>query len=396
MIDNDDFFVEVDSCQLCEAGQNVSGDVCLHHKTDDRIITVLSDGAGSGVGASVVASVIASMVISYARLDEDMMRAARTVIGTFARGDRLSDLRQATFTIVNITPYDGVVRIVEFENPRVVVMRGDRILDLTRCRQPVDCPDGSTIDIFLTRFTAGVEDRIVAYTDGVIQSGAGSRRMPDGWGDGGVAGMLAQSVAADPGISAGELARRVVWHAEMNDLFVVKNDMSCTVVYFRRPRKVLVVTGPPFDGDKDAMLAERVRSFDGKVIVSGGTTAQILSRELGREVSQVLRRDPSGLPPESSMEGCALVTEGVLTLGRVKGLLDTMKSSRVEPKGIDSRYVALLLDGDQIEFIVGTRVNTQHHDPNLPVEIELRRGVVRDIARTLETKFMKRVSISYI
>ncbi len=396
MIDNDDFFVEVDSCQLCEAGQNVSGDVCLHHKTDDRIITVLSDGAGSGVGASVVASVIASMVISYARLDEDMMRAARTVIGTFAPGDRLSDLRQATFTIVNITPYDGVVRIVEFENPRVVVMRGDHILDLTRCRQPVDCPDGSTIDIFLTRFTAGVEDRIVAYTDGVIQSGAGSRRMPDGWGDGGVAGMLAQSVAADPGISAGELARRVVSHAEMNDLFVVKNDMSCTVVYFRRPRKVLVVTGPPFDGDKDAMLAERVRSFDGKVIVSGGTTAQILSRELGREVSQVLRRDPSGLPPESSMEGCALVTEGVLTLGRVKGLLDTMKSSRVEPKGIDSRYVALLLDGDQIEFIVGTRVNTQHHDPNLPVEIELRRGVVRDIARTLETKFMKRVSISYI
>ena len=58
--------------------------------------------------------------------------------------------------------------------------------------------------------------------------------------------------------------------------------------------------------------------------------------------------------------------------------------------------MALLLDGDQIEFIVGTRVNTQHHDPNLPVEIELRRGVVRDIARTLETKFMKRVSISYI
>lgn len=396
MTDNDNFFVEVDSCQLCEAGQNVSGDVCLHHKTEDRIITVLSDGAGSGVGASVVASVIASMVISYARLDEDMMRAARTVIGTFARGDRLSDLRQATFTIVNITPYDGVVRIVEFENPRVVVMRGDGIVCLPRRRQPVDCPDGSTIDIFITKFTATVEDRIVAYTDGVIQSGAGSRRMPDGWGESGVAETLMWSVATEPDISAGELARRVVSHAETNDLFAVKNDMSCTVVYFRRPRKVLVVTGPPFDSDKDAMLAERVRSFDGKVIVSGGTTAQILSRELGREVSQVLRRDPSGLPPESTMEGCALVTEGVLTLGRVKGLLDTMKSSHIEPKGIDSRYAALLLDGDQIEFIVGTRVNTSHHDPNLPVEIELRRGVVRDIARTLETKFMKRVSISYI
>ncbi len=396
MIDNGEFFVEVDSCQLCEAGQNVSGDVCLHHKTDDRIITVLSDGAGSGVGAGVVASVIASMVISYARLDEDMMRAARTVIGTFARGDRLSDLRQATFTIVNVTPYDGAVRIVEFENPRVAVMRGAAILDLPRRAQPVECPDGSTIDIYITKFTAAVEDRIVAYTDGVIQSGEGSRRMPGGWGEKGVADMLADSVAANPGVSAGELARSVVAHAETNDLFVAKNDMSCTVVYFRRPRKVLVVTGPPFDSDKDAMLADRVRSFDGKVIVSGGTTAQILSRELGREVSQVLRRDPSGLPPESTMEGCALVTEGVLTLGRVKGLLDTVKSSHIEPKGIDSRYAAMLLDGDQIEFIVGTRVNTQHHDPSLPVEIELRRGVVRDMARTLETKFMKRVSVSYV
>ena len=396
MIDNDDFFVEVDSCQLCEAGQNVSGDVCLHHRTDDRIITVLSDGAGSGVGANAIASVIASMVISYARLDEDMMRAARTAISTFARGDRLFDLRQATFTIVNVTPYDGTVRIVEFENPQVTVMRGADNLPLPRRTQPVDCPDGSTIDIFLTKFNATVEDRIVVYTDGVTQSGADTRRMSGGWGREGVARMLRECVAASPEISAGELARSVVSRAETNDLFAVKNDMSCTVVYFRRPRKVLVVTGPPFDSDKDAMLADKVRSFDGRVIVSGGTTAQILARELGREVSQVLRRDPSGLPPESIMEGCALVTEGVLTLGRVKGLLETMKSTRIEPKGIDSRYVAMLLDSDYIEFIVGTRVNTSHHDPNLPVEIELRRAVVRDMARALESKFMKRVSVTYI
>ena len=63
---------------------------------------------------------------------------------------------------------------MEFENPRVVVMRGDHIPSISRgAVSRSDCPDGSTIDIFLTRFTAGVEDRIVAYTDGVIQSGAG-------------------------------------------------------------------------------------------------------------------------------------------------------------------------------------------------------------------------------
>ncbi len=397
MSSTDGFFVEVDCTQLRESGQSVSGDVWLHHKTDNRIITVLCDGAGSGVKANVVASVIASMVVNYARLDKDVVKAAQTAINTFACSGGSSDnLRKATFTIINITPYDRQVRIAEFDNPRVIIMRGTEILEPERKRHVITATCGASIDMYETVFTAEVEDRIVLFSDGVAQSGVNTRRMPDGWGVEGVRHLVLQSVENDSFISAQRLSRSVVSHAEMNDLFVVKNDMSCLVTYFRRPRKVLVVTGPPFDGDKDKLLAQEVASFDGKIIVSGGTTAQILSRELGRELSVVMKRDPSGLPPASEMEGCDLITEGVLTLGRVKALLETMKNSRVDIKGLDARYVRLLLEGDEIYFIVGTRVNTVHHDPNLPVEIELRRSVVKDIARELETKFMKRVVIKYI
>lgn len=396
MSDSGDFFVEVDCSRLSCSGQRVSGDVCLHHKTDKRIITVMSNGSDSGIKANAVASVIASMIIGYARMDEDMLRAVQTAVGTFARGGRNDDMRWAAFTIIDVTTYDGRVRIVEFGTPGTVVMRGDRVVDLPRRREAVTCADGSKIELLTADFAARVEDRITAYTDGVVRSGSNTRRMPGGWGADGVVDFLVRSVRNDSGVSAAHLARSVTECARTNDLFEAKNDMSCCVVYFRRPRKVLVVTGPAFDGDKDGALAEMVRSFDGNVIVSGGTTARILSRELGRELSVVMRRDVSGLPPESVMEGCALVTEGVLTLRRVKGLLETMNSSHAEGKGLDARYVRLLLEGDEIDFVVGTRVNSVHHDPKLPVEIELRRSVIKDIARVLENKFMKRVRVTYV
>ncbi len=37
-----------------------------------------------------------------------------------------------------------------------------------------------------------------------------------------------------------------------------------------------------------------------------------------------------------------------------------------------------------------------HQDPNLPVELEIRRSVMKKIARILEEKFLKEVSLKYI
>ena len=50
----------------------------------------------------------------------------------------------------------------------------------------------------------------------------------------------------------------------------------------------------------------------------------------------------------------------------------------------------------EIDFIIGTRINIAHQDPNLPIELEIRRTVVRRIARVLEEKFLKQVSMKFI
>ena len=49
------------------------------------------------------------------------------------------------------------------------------------------------------------------------------------------------------------------------------------------------------------------------MILCGGTTADIVARELNRTiVDELIFEDPE-LPPESFLEGIDLVTEGILT-----------------------------------------------------------------------------------
>jgi len=58
--------------------------------------------------------------------------------------------------------------------------------------------------------------------------------------------------------------------------------------------------------------------------------------------------------------------------------------------------VRLLLESDKIFLINGTRINVAHQDPSLPVELEIRRTVVKNIVTLLEEKFLKEVDLSYI
>jgi hypothetical protein len=72
---------------------------------------------------------------------------------------------------------------------------------------------------------------------------------------------------------------------------------------------------------------QKVSEFDGKVILSGGTTADIIARELNRKiVDELIFEDPE-LPPESFLEGIDLVTEGILTLQKASEIIRTYNNS---------------------------------------------------------------------
>jgi hypothetical protein len=60
------------------------------------------------------------------------------------------------------------------------------------------------------------------------------------------------------------------------------------------------------------------------------------------------------------------------------------------------KVVKLLLQHDSIDIIVGTRINWAHQDPEQPLELELRKFVVKRIVKMLTYKFFKKVTVEYI
>jgi len=56
----------------------------------------------------------------------------------------------------------------------------------------------------------------------------------------------------------------------------------------------------------------------------------------------------------------------------------------------------LLLESDSILFLVGTKINEAHQDPTHPMELEIRRNLIKRIARMLERKYLKDTYVRYI
>ena len=140
--------------------------------------------------------------------------------------------------------------------------------------------------------------------------------------------------------------------------------------------------------------ANLITRFDGTKIISGGTSADIVARELGRRITTDLGRfRRSALPPISHMEGIDLVTEGILTLTETLNLLEGKPASSGDSATLLRDH---LLDSDVVHILVGTKVNQAHQDPSLPIELEIRRSLMRRIATTLESRYFKEVTLEFI
>ncbi len=391
-----DFYIEVNSQQRNHDGEKICGDVFLNKyvKEEDRVIAVLSDGMGHGVKANILATLTSTMALNFTREHKEVDRIAEIIMNTLpVCSERM--IAYATFTIVDIESR-GKVNILEYDNPLTIILRGNQIFDPSWKIVVLEKGKHSGKILKTCTFMPEKEDRIIVCSDGASQSGMGSEAFPFGWERDHIAAYAAILVTSEHSISASMLAGKIVTMAHKNDGYKAKDDISCAVIYFREPRKLLLSTGPPYEKEKDKDLAAKVKGYEGKVILCGGTTADIVARELNRTIIDDLIFEDPELPPESFIEGIDLVTEGILTLQKVNEILKTFNNSVRLGKGPADKIVKLLMESDEIHFIIGTRINIAHQDPNLPVELEIRRTVIKRIARLLEEKWLKKISFEYI
>ena len=388
-------FIEVDYCQRAKSGQLISGDIFLSEivKQDGRVVSVLCDGLGSGVKASVLATMTATMALKFAASTMDICQSAEIIMDTLP----VCSVRQisySTFTIVDMAS-TGETRIIEHGNPPFLLIRPRGELSMQKVtllpqRWKERIISYSTFDVQR-------EDRIIFFSDGITQAGTGDFRTPFGWGLENVEKFARERIDENPTISARELARLLVAKAAEIDGLTVKDDITCAVIYLRSPRQLLVLTGPPFSRVHDQQLAMMAVCTPGRKVICGGTTANIISRQLKRAIhDDVEQPSDAKIPPLARMKGFDLVTEGMLTLSEVQHLLEEGFTPEETRNNAAVQLATMLLDSDIVKFVVGTSINEAHQDPEFPIELDLRRNIVKRIARLLESKYMKKALIQYI
>lgn len=390
------FFIEVGVLQKNHIGERICGDVFLTRKIkeENRTVIVLSDGMGHGVKANLLATLTATMAINFTAEHKDVHKIAEIIMNTLPVCSERK-ISYATFTIIDIED-NGQTTIINYDNPECIIVRDNEEFKPDWHTIKLDSEDKRSNEIQACTFKSLKEDRIVMLTDGITQSGLGKGKYLLGFGWDNARDMVLSQITAHPDISATRLASVIVNRAHSNDEYQSKDDISSVVVYFREPRKLLLCSGPPFDKERDEYLGNKIKEFNGKKIICGGTTADIISEKLDIPIEDTLEFDDPDLPPVSYMEGIELVTEGILTLSKVSGILEKYNERTELGKGPADSIIKLLLESDEINLCIGTAINVAHQDPNLPVELEIRRSVAKKIASLLEDKFLKEVTLEFI
>ncbi len=228
-------------------------------------------------------------------------------------------------------------------------------------------------------------DWVVFVSDGVLNAGIGGI-YPLGWGWDQAARFLAKKAHYD--LTAEALAERMA--ETVGELYAGNpgDDVSIAVVKVRHKLIATVLTGPPEDRSKDSEVVRKFADITGKRAVCGGTTAKIVARHLGVPLEVDLSSMTSEVPPMARINGVDLVSEGILTLTRVNEMLASgiqRDAIRFRADGAAS-LLRLMLNVDHIHFIVGTALNPAHQNPDLPHELGIRAGIVREIADELRSR----------
>ncbi len=390
---NDALFIDIDYARADKYRQNTCGDSFLSKRfpEEGRLIAVLSDGLGSGIKASILSSMTATMFLKFIAAGRDIQKSAEVIMDSLPVCKKRK-ISYATFSVIDCFENENA-KIVEDGNPEFLFIRDGKVLEPTS--SVISSKKFKDRHLHVYEIKLQPEDRLIFCSDGVTQAGLGTRELKLGWRREGLIHFALERIKASPTLSSRELAEAVVREARSKEISSQpQDDISCAALYFRKPRMTLIFTGPPYLQTRDAECANTLERFKGKKIICGGTTANLVSRELNRPVKTEAGRNSGNLPACSEMEGMDLITEGVMTLSRTTEYLESGQTQF--PKDPAGRLAVLLQDSDCIDFLVGSKMNQAHQDPDLPFELEIRKPLIKRMSVILREKYLKKVNITFV
>lgn len=369
-------YYECASGQISKSHEELCGDSIVFSSHHNDVTMVLSDGLGSGVKANILATLTTRMLICMLDQQLPLSEVVKTVTETLPVC-KVRRLAYSTFSVAQLFS-NGEGRLVEFDSPSAFYFRN---------KQPVELQwENSSIsrkNIRACSLELKTGDWLVFVSDGVISAGIGGL-YPLGWGWEQVAQYLQNQVQDQA--SSKEIVNSVL--ETVSNLYAGPpgDDVTVAVIKVRQKRNLTIFFGPPLNQKEDAVVVERFMHEEGRHIICGGTTANIVARHIHQELQVDLETMTEDVPPLGHMEGIDLVTEGVLTMTRLVWMLQKGNTADSQKFAVDSSSALLrfLEEADSIRILVGQAKNPAHQDPNLPVEIKT------ELARELQDALIKR------
>lgn len=384
-------FLEDGFVSLKKYGEELCGDRVMTITDDCYSTIVLSDGLGSGVKANILSTLTAKILVTMMAQGMPISECVTTIANTLPVCKE-RQVAYSTFTILQVDK-GGDAYLVQFDNPDAIFLRGGRHVDYDYTSRTIA---GKEIHESSLKVRTG--DMFVLMSDGVIHAGVG-QSLNFGWQHENVVEYAEKHYAPD--MSAKSLAAQIVGACRDLYLGVPGDDTTIAALKVREREVVNLMIGPPADRADDARVCQLFFSKEGKKIVCGGTTSNMVSRFLGQPlVPELDYADPS-VPPIARIEGVDLVTEGVITIGKV---LETAQAYwSVSDSDIDwkhkrdgaSRICKLIFEeATDINFFVGRAVNPSHQNPDLPININIKMRLIEDLAECLK-RMGKKVKLNF-
>ena len=387
--------VSVDICwkSFNKNREELCGDKVEVLKTEDSSIIILADGMGSGVKANILATltskILGTMFRAGAEIDACVETIARTLPICKER-----EVAYATFSILQIFR-DGEAYLVEYDNPKCVFIRNKEIINYPYQERVIE---GKKIREY--RFHVELNDCFVLMSDGAIWAGE-EETMNYNWEWDDMAAYTLK--CTNETLSAARLAAML--SQVCYDLYGQKPGDDTTVAVTRviRRQVVNIFTGPPSRKEDDERVVHDFMKQEGKKVICGGTSANVASRVLKREIVTLVKHADPKIPPMATMEGLDLVTEGVLTIGSALDLLHRYENDEFDEAFFDAldaengaaKLARLLIEEcTDLNLFVGRALNPAHQNSNLPFDLSVRMNLVEQLKDCAE-RMGKHVTVKY-
>ncbi len=383
-------FLDISFLSLNKFGEEICGDQIKIARTEKKTWIVLSDGLGSGIKANILATLTSQIIITMLKADASLNDVMETIIGTLPIC-KVRNIAYATFTIIEIDHADYRFRVINFDNPGIFFFKAGGAVHKLESRETLILD--KKIVLCEGQLTEG--DLLAAISDGVWYAGLG-KAFNFGWGWQNIADFMAE-ILTERVNSAQTVVEQVIDHTNILYGGRPGDDATLLGLYLRQRHSAMIFTGPPLNPQDDTRHAARLMAFDGRKIVCGGTTGNIVARHLKQEIEIGLTTIQPDTPPIGHLDGIDLMTEGILTISKAIDYIQELRGdyTRLPTEINGATMLALeILYADDIHFLVGQQINPFYQNPLLPMSISIRKNLIEQLAHALR-ELHKDITIEY-